>query len=252
MTKLKAFGAHMGISFIIFLIILYFMLAHWYPFPFFSTDGGWKGIRIVLFVDIVLGPFLTLIVYKKGKRYLALDLTVIGMIQAAALSWGIWVVHHERPAAAVLVEDYFTTVTHYQLGNRLKPGELLRYSKHIPAMIFLNIPEKELQAARLRSLQGQILMTEFTEYYTAIDHSSLPLILQHVFALSDYVADKPQAKRIYDQFVAAHRSEMNTIAFFEWHGRTRWGYLAVDKNNFEVIDFLPIQPLPVEKKKIKM
>ncbi|MEJ2399037.1 MAG: hypothetical protein P8Z67_12590, partial [Gammaproteobacteria bacterium] len=101
MTKLKAFASHLGISFLIFLIILYFIIFKWYPFPFFSTDGGWQGIRIIIGVDLVLGPLLTLIVFKPGKPGLKFDLSVIAIMQAGALAWGIWTVHHQRPIAAV-------------------------------------------------------------------------------------------------------------------------------------------------------
>jgi hypothetical protein len=251
MTRFNAFGTHIGISFVIFLIILYFILSHWYPFPFFSTDGGWKGIRIVAFVDVVLGPLLTLIVYKPGKKYLKFDLTVIGCIQAAALSWGIYTVHHERSAAAVLVEDYFTTVTMYDMQRHINADKLRAYSGHIPALIYLNVPEKELQATRLRSLQSGISMALDDEYYAPINKETIPAILTRAFDLAAYVADKPNDMRIYDQFVAAHRQQMANIAFLEWHGRTQWGYIAVRKDSLELIDFLAIQPLAVEKKKIK-
>lgn len=250
-SKLKAFGTHLGISLVIFLIILYFILSQWYPFPFFSTDGGWKGISIVAFVDVVLGPCLTFIVYKSGKKYLKLDLTIIGIIQAAALSWGIYTVHHERPAAAVLVEDYFMTVTMYDVERHVNNEKLKTYSGRIPALICLNVPEKDLQATRLRSLQSGISMALFDEYYAPINKDTIPAMITRGFDLAAYVADKPRDMRIYDNFVKAHPKDLSDIAFLEWHGRTKWGYIAVRKHNFELIDFLPIQPLAVEKKKIK-
>ena len=111
MTKLKAFTTHLGISLVIFLIVLYFILVEWYPFPYFNTDGGWQGIRILAFVDIVLGPLLTLLVFKQGKRYLKFDLSIIALIQISALAWGISVIQRERPLAAVFIEDYFLTVS---------------------------------------------------------------------------------------------------------------------------------------------
>ena len=41
---------------VIFIIIGYLILFHWYPDFFFASDGGWQGIRIIAFVDLVLGP----------------------------------------------------------------------------------------------------------------------------------------------------------------------------------------------------
>ena len=55
MSRFKAFSIHFAISFVIFLILLYFILVQWYPQPLFSTDGGWRVIRIIVGVDLVLG-----------------------------------------------------------------------------------------------------------------------------------------------------------------------------------------------------
>lgn len=251
MNKLKAFGIHFSISIVIFLIILYLILSQWYPFPFFTTDGGWKGISIVAFVDIVLGPCLTAIVYKPGKKYLKFDLTVIGILQVAALSWGVFTVHNERPIAAVLIEDYFTTVPHYDLPKQITNDQLIQYSGTIPAYIFLNVPDKDLQAARVRSLQTHVPMSEFAEYYAAIDKTTIPVMLTRAFDVAAYVADKPADKQRYDQFAATHAKELANIAFFEWHGRRQQGYLAVYRDTLKPVDFLAIRPLPVDKKKIR-
>ncbi len=44
---------------------------------------------LLLLIDVVLGPLLTLIVYKKGKRTLVMDLAVIAALQLAALTYGL-------------------------------------------------------------------------------------------------------------------------------------------------------------------
>ena len=76
MNRFGAFAVHLGISLIIFIILGYLILFHWYPDFFFTSDGGWQGIRIVAFVDLVLGPVLTLVVFnnKKPKAELRRDL----------------------------------------------------------------------------------------------------------------------------------------------------------------------------------
>ena len=84
--RVRAFLIHLAISFVIFLVLAYMIVVYWYPLPFFHTDGGWQGFRIIVGVNLVLGPLLTLIVYKPGKPGLKLDLTLIGLAQAAALT----------------------------------------------------------------------------------------------------------------------------------------------------------------------
>ena len=50
MNRFGAFAVHLGISLVIFIILGYLILFHWYPDFFFASDGGWQGIRIVAFV----------------------------------------------------------------------------------------------------------------------------------------------------------------------------------------------------------
>ena len=111
MNRFGAFAVHLGISLLIFVILGYFILFHWYPDFFFTSDGGWQGIRIVAFVDLVLGPVLTLVVYRKGKPSLRFDLSAIGVFQAVCLIAGTWVVYSERPIAMVFADGTFQSMT---------------------------------------------------------------------------------------------------------------------------------------------
>jgi hypothetical protein len=61
-----AFAIPLAISLVIFAILTAIGVFVWAPDFFFTTDGGWQGIRILGAVDLVLGPLLTLIVYKHG------------------------------------------------------------------------------------------------------------------------------------------------------------------------------------------
>ncbi len=75
MNRWKAFAIHMGASLLLFLGLLLIIINVWFPGILFSIDGGWDGLKILLGVDLVLGPLLTLLVYKAGKPGLKFDLT---------------------------------------------------------------------------------------------------------------------------------------------------------------------------------
>ena len=64
-----------------------------------------EGLKIIMGVDLVLGPLLTLIVYVPGKKGLKFDLTMIGITQIGCLMAGLWVVHNERPVVQSLADD---------------------------------------------------------------------------------------------------------------------------------------------------
>jgi hypothetical protein len=60
----------------------------WYPPPYFEVDGGWRILRILAGVDVVVGPLLTLILFKPGKPGLKFDMTCIALMQIGALVYG--------------------------------------------------------------------------------------------------------------------------------------------------------------------
>lgn len=110
MTRWQATGRHLGISAMVALPILILMSWVWYPPPLFLAAGAAKLALTIIGVDVVVGPLLTLIVYKQGKWGMGFDLWVIGILQLAALTFGLSVSVGSRPAyivatpgAAVLV-----------------------------------------------------------------------------------------------------------------------------------------------------
>jgi hypothetical protein len=67
LNRFPAFGIHLGLSFVIFVVLAYLVIFVWYPSFFFDTDSGWRGMQIIVGIDLVLGPMLTLVVFKAGK-----------------------------------------------------------------------------------------------------------------------------------------------------------------------------------------
>ena len=67
MTRKQAFLSHFCLSALIVLTVLTVILAVWYPGPFFQIIGAFEVIKILIAVDLVLGPLLTLILFKPGS-----------------------------------------------------------------------------------------------------------------------------------------------------------------------------------------
>ena len=105
MSRYQAFSYHFLISLAIFFVLAYLVLYHWYPDIFFSIDGGWEGMRIIIGVDLILGPVLTLIVFRAGKPGLKFDLAAIGTLQAVCLTVGTCIVYSERPIFSFIMRN---------------------------------------------------------------------------------------------------------------------------------------------------
>jgi hypothetical protein len=126
MSRWKASGIHLCISTVVAAIVLGVLYLVWYPSTYFAAMGGEQLVYLLVGVDIVLGPLITLIVFKTGKKGLKFDLAVIGLLQCAALTYGVSVAAAARPAYTVFVIDRFEVVA----ANDLDPAELAKVERN--------------------------------------------------------------------------------------------------------------------------
>lgn len=117
-ARLKAFLIHLMISTCIAAAVIAVVFFVWYPAPLHTAAGVTKIFLLLLAVDVVLGPLLTLIVYKAGKKTLIMDLTVIALLQLSALGYGVWTVAEGRPAWLVFGGDRFELVRIPEIDQR--------------------------------------------------------------------------------------------------------------------------------------
>ena len=115
LSKSAAFSLHLALSLVIFSSLVAMMLLFWFPGELFFIDGGWQGLKLVAMVDLILGPALTLILYKPGKPKLIFDMSLIAAIQIAALAYGFYTTHQQRTIALVFSEQELSLYTHLTL-----------------------------------------------------------------------------------------------------------------------------------------
>ena len=90
--RLRASGIHLGISLAISVMAAALVFGLWYPYR--EISGGRDLLMLLVAVDVVMGPLITLAIFNRAKprRELFLHLTVVGLLQLAALGYGLWTV----------------------------------------------------------------------------------------------------------------------------------------------------------------
>jgi len=111
LSRWKASGIHLLLSACIAGALVAVMLLVWYPWPLFEVAGGSGLVIILVGVDVVLGPLITLVIFKAGKKGLKFDLAVIACLQLAALAYGVHAVFVVRPVYMVYNVDRFNLVS---------------------------------------------------------------------------------------------------------------------------------------------
>lgn len=111
--RLLAAGGHIAISALLAALVAFITLGLWYPGAFAEMAGGRRLFLLILGVDVVMGPLLTLIVFDKRKPRAELfrDLAVIGLLQLAALAYGLHTLYVARPVALAYEPGRFRVVS---------------------------------------------------------------------------------------------------------------------------------------------
>ena len=147
MNRWGAFAIHLTASVVVFLCLLTLIVTVWYPGVLFNIDGGWNGLKLVMGVDVILGPLLTLIVYRAGKRGLRFDLSCIVSLQIACMVAGLWVVHQSRPIALVFAYDTFYSLAANEFEAYGQDPDVVRgFPGPSPKLIYTELPENDISA----------------------------------------------------------------------------------------------------------
>jgi hypothetical protein len=121
MSRWRASAIHLVISAAVVAVVLLAMLLLWYPPPYFVLMGGTTLVILIAGCDVVLGPLITSIIFKAGKKGLVFDLGVIAFIQACALTYGLYTMYQARPVFVVFAIDRFEIAA----ANQIAPAELI-------------------------------------------------------------------------------------------------------------------------------
>ena len=244
MTRFGAFAVHLGISLLIFAFLAYLVLAVWYPDLFFTTDGGWQGMRIIIAVDLVLGPLLTLIVYKQGKPGLKFDLTCIGVFQAVCLIAGTWLVWSERPLAIIYVDGQFASVSaesYEEAGERVPDFDA--YPGPYPKWLMVDVPEDVVEQSELRRRmmeKGQrMLLAE--DHYLPFDPNSRAFLAEP--RSQEELLQADQQKQQLPGWLATHGGSMDDYLFYPYGTRFGYQHLVYHKETRELIGIIDLPPV---------
>lgn len=121
-SRYRAASIHLAVSAGIAALVMLVMLALWYPPPLFGAMGGTELIALIVGVDVAIGPLITLIIFDTRKKELVFDLSVVALLQLAALSYGVYAMHAGRPVFTVFADPELAVVA----AAEIDPGDLAK------------------------------------------------------------------------------------------------------------------------------
>lgn len=113
---------HLLLSLLVAALVAALVFGVWYPKPYGELSAGQGLFLLIVAVDVVCGPLLTLVIYdlKKPRTELARDIGLVVLIQLAALGYGLNSLMQARPVWLAFEKDLFRVVS----APDLMPGSL--------------------------------------------------------------------------------------------------------------------------------
>lgn len=242
LTRWHAAGAHLAISVAIAAAVLGLMLIFWYPPPLFRAMGGTGLALILVGVDVVMGPALTLVVFKSGKPGLRFDLAAIAVCQLAALAYGCHIISLARPAYIVFVKDQFQVAA----VSELEPARLAeaRYPEYRsvpwarPEFVFGEWPKEIADQQRLVNvaLAGEDLQ-HFPKYYAPYEEGRNE-ILAKAQRVSQVRSREPAVAKVIDAWLARSGVHEENVRYLRVRAREAWVALLIDRHTAQPVKML--------------
>jgi len=243
MTRVGAFQRHFALSATVVGLACLLIWKGWYPSPLFELIGTWSVVQVLVGVDLIVGPLLTLILYKPGKRFLWFDMLVIAIIQISAFVYGMSVIYSERPCYQVFAIDRFEIID----CNTI-PDEVVAAQSHL-APKHWSQPLKVVAVMPADPKQRQQLMEEVVfggapdlayrpEHWLNLDDSTLEIVRQGAFEI-DNLALPADAQAVVDR-ASARLGEGVEPLLVPMMAEDKVFTLVLDPQTTSIVDFLPL------------
>jgi hypothetical protein len=109
-TGRRVFFAHLALTVVLVGIGYTLVRLLWYPEPYFDAMAPARELYVLVGVNLVLGPALTLVLFKPGKKGLRFDVVLIAVVQLGGLGYAAREMYVERPYFTVFAVDRFTVL----------------------------------------------------------------------------------------------------------------------------------------------
>ncbi len=219
----------------------------WYPSPLDSVSGVGGILILLLIVDVTLGPVLTLVVFDRRKKSLPYDLACIGLVQIAALLYGIHTVEAGRPHFLVFVKDRFEVVSRADLASDdLRSAQANSFAQASwigPRIVAAEPPtdEAERQRMLLEAVAGGRDLSSYPGRYRDVA-SQRSLIRSKSLDLDDLRTLNPGAEAALERAIERSGVVARRLRFLPLKGPQRDAAVLVDADSAEVVGMADLRP----------
>jgi hypothetical protein len=240
-AALKAMGWHFGVSVLVALFVATFVFILWFPYPYRELAGGRELFFLVMAVDLVCGPLLTMVLFNpaKPRRELATDLGLVVLLQLAALAYGVWTVYMVRPLYLVHEIDRFKVIA---LGD-VDAAELanvpdvlkVRFFEQPKTVSLRELSQEERKKVLIESISGGRDYGDHPSYYLPYDAVQATKAYAKAKPLAEFIKKYPEKQPAIGKLALPAGTQAVQLRYLPIKARQDW--VAVLDGKGEIVGY---------------
>jgi hypothetical protein len=251
-VSLKPALFHLGICAFIAFCAMGFIFLAWYPSPLDVAQGVSRLVLILICVDVVLGPMITIIVYDPAKKLLWFDLITIAVLQAAALTYGLHAIQDGRPAYVVFNVDRFDVIATKDvvLASEARAAAVMQRRMFGPKWVAARLPADPTRRNDIlfSAVGGGPDLPQMPEFFVSLEEERSTMIAElrpmKQLKLRNEINDGDWAK-----LIASFGKSENELGYLPMAANVKDGAVILDAKSGEILGIRLLEPDFSTKKK---
>ncbi|MES2945714.1 MAG: pilus assembly protein [Pseudomonadota bacterium] len=243
LPAVRAAGIHFLCSLIVASFAAALVFGLWYPYPYTKLSGGRELFLLVVSVDVICGPILTLVLFnpKKPKNELLRDLGLVALIQLGALGYGLQTVWQVRPLFLVQEVDRFKVIARPAVDGVLLaslPAALQPGWTSGPITVAIREPKdgEERKTVMFESVAGGRDYAERPNFYLPYEGKDALKSLKAAKPLSVFLKRRPDQQAAAEKLAIDKKIDLTPLLYLPVVGRQDW--IAVLDKQGQIQGFL--------------
>jgi len=232
---------HLAISALIAAASAVLVFGLWYPHPYSVIASGRELFALVISVDVVAGPLLSLIVYNpaKPRRELFRDIGAIALLQITALVYGLYSVAQARPVYLAFEGDRFRVVAVPDIETGRTERSLSWTGPRLIGVKLLDSSDPEVLRSIQLSIQG-VHPAYRPERWVDYD-SQRAQVIKEAKSLAVLKRRRPSDAGKIDEAVRDTKMPEDALGYLPLHSEHRSDWIVVvSLEDAKPVTFLPV------------
>jgi hypothetical protein len=243
--KFIAFSIHFLVTLLLASAAAALIFLVWFPDPFDRMIGGSKLFLLVVDCDLALGPLISLVIYnsKKSRKELLFDYTAVGVVQLAALIYGVYVVSSSRPVYVAFVQDRIEVVAANEIEDTERKAagpEYRALPKWGPKLVATHVPPTQGDDALFAAIEGRDVSVR-PQYYVPYE-SQIETVKQKAQSISDLERRHPAAIPMIADVLRERGAEKDDLRWAPVKHRRGFWTALLDASTGYPLDYIELDP----------